>query len=168
MYLSPGQYTVTLKVTDNSGMSYISSQIITITPTTVALEENLIDFLQTNRTTIIVLLASVIILGFLFVYRKKIQNFLLQRDIGTSQRKLTQFDRNAVDIDALVEALFLERKRKPEIPTKETILDAYNDLIIGKIEKNISFQLPDLCINEVEILVDRRLQKKIEAKVDKL
>ena len=114
---------------------------------------------------IIALVTSVILI---FMFRIKIQEILIEKRIESSKRRLVQFNSNTSDIDQIVDSLFFEMKQKSQIPTKDSILDAYNDLIIGKIEKNIAFSLPSLNVDEIERLIDRRIQAEIEAEVDKL
>ena len=53
-------------------------------------------------------------------------------------------------------------------PSKETILNAYSDIVVAKVEENPTSRLPELSIEEIEKLVDRRIQSKIEAAIDKL
>jgi chitodextrinase len=167
-YLSPEQYIVTLKVTDNSGMTSTSSQVVSIMLAVITPAESWIDYIQAQSSIFIILFALVTIFGLLVVFRTRIRDVFVRRGVETSQRKLAQFDSDSVDIDALVDAFFSERKRRPEIPIKEAILNAYNDLIIAKIEKNIAFQLPYHNFDEVERLVDQLILAKIRDEVDKL
>ncbi len=47
-------------------------------------------------------------------------------------------------------------------------MDAYNDLIVGRVEKNPVITIPSLSIDEVERLVDRRIHAMIVEKLDKM
>jgi hypothetical protein len=168
MYVLPGQYFVTLKVIDDTGMTYTSSQIITIVLPVIAPAESWVDYVRAHSSMLLFVVAIAVVLGLLVVFRGRIQDVFVSRGIETSQRRLAQYDTDAVDINALVDALFSERKRHPDLPIKETILDAYNELIVGKIEKNVPFQLPSLNIDEVEKIVDQRIHDKIGDEIDKL
>jgi chitodextrinase len=168
LYVAPGQYFVTLKVTDNSGMTYTTSQVISITFAVVAPAESWVDYVKEHSTMLAILGIIVAVLGVLLVFRSRLQDVVLRRGIETTEKRLAHYDNDSVDIDNLVDALFAERKRRPDMPLKETILDAYNDLVIGKIEKNVGFKLPSITIDEVERKVDQRLHDKIGDEVDNL
>jgi len=173
VYRVPGQYTVTLTVTDNSGLTYSYSQIVSIPLGAVVpagdgndLHGN--DFLQSNSSVIILIIASVTLLILLFVFRNNIQDLFLQKRIETSQRRLAQFDRNTADIGQIVDELFSEMKHKTQIPSKDSILDAYCDAIIEKVKANADVHLPDLSLAEVEKIVDDCFHSKISEKIDKM
>jgi len=167
-YQSPGEYTVTLTVTDNAGMTFSTSQVVSIAAGSVVPTENGNSFLQSNGSVIILIIALVTVVILLLVFRNKIQEMFIQKRIETSHRRLAQIDRNTADIDEIVDALFLEMKHKTKTPSKSSILEAYNDLIRGEVEKNPAFIPPDLSIDEVEKLVDRRIHSKVAEKIDKM
>jgi hypothetical protein len=166
-YRFPGEYTVTLTVTDNAGMTFRISQVVSIAAGSVVPTEDGADFLQSTSSAIILITAAVTFLILLFFFRNKIQELFLQKRIETSHRRLAQFDRSTADIDEIVDSLFLEMKQKTKNPNKAYILDAYSDLIIGNVEKNPAFHVPDVSIVEVERIVDGLIQSKIVAKLEK-
>jgi hypothetical protein len=167
-YQSPGQYTVTLTVTDNTGLTLISSQVISIAAGSVVPTKNETNFFQSNSSVIFLLIVLVPVLVVLLVFRDKIHALYLQRHIEASHLRLAQFPGDTAEIDSIVDALFANIKNKSLIPNKISIMDAYNDFVLGKIETNAAFRPPDLSIDEIEKLVDRRIQSKIEETVDKM
>jgi hypothetical protein len=167
-YQSPGEYTVTLTVTDNNGLTLKTSQVVTIAASSVVPTKNGTNFFQSNSSVIFLLIVFVSVLVVLLVFRNKILELNLQRRIETSHLRLAQFPGDTAEIDSIVDALFADIKNKSLIPNKISIMDAYNDLIMGKIETNAAYRPPDLSIDEIEKLVDRRIQSKIEETVDKM
>ncbi len=167
-YQFPGHYTVSLTVTDNDGLTFTLMQVVSIATASAAAVGNDNGFLETNSVVILLTIALVTVLMVLLIFRDKIQKIFIQKRIETIQRRLAQFDRSAADIDQIVDALFLEMRHKTLTPTRSSIREAYTDLIRGKAEKNPSFVAPDLSINEIERLVDRRIQAKIEEEIDEL
>jgi len=167
-YRFPGEYTVTLTVTDNAGMTFTTSQVVSIAAGSLVPTEKGNDFLQSNSSAIILIIALIAVLILLLVFRNTIQELFLQRRIETSQRNLAQFERNTADIDQIVDSLFLEMKQKTKNPSTAYILNAYSDLIIGNVEKNAAFHVPDLSIVEVERIVDGLIHSKIVAKLEKI
>ncbi|MBE3136943.1 MAG: PKD domain-containing protein [Thermoplasmata archaeon] len=167
-YQFPGEYTVTLTVTDNAGMTFRTSQVVSIAAGSLVPTEKGNDFLQSNSSAIILIIAAVTFLILFLVFRNKIQELFLQKRIETSQRNLAQFERNTTDIDQIVDSLFLEMKQKTKNPSTAYILNAYSDLIIGNVEKNAAFHVPDLSIVDVERIVDGLIHSKIVAKLEKI
>jgi PKD repeat protein len=167
-YQFPGEYTVTLTVTDNAGQTFSTTRVVSIAASAEVPTEEGNSFLQSNGNIIILLVALVAVVIFLLLSRNKIQELFLQKRIETTHRRLVQIDRSTADIDEIVDALFLELKDKTQTPSKRSIQKAYNDLMRGKVEKNPAFIPPDLSIEEVEKRVDRRIQAKIEDEIDKM
>jgi len=167
-YQLPGEYTVTLTVTDNAGLTFVARQVVNIAAGSLVPTEDGNSFLQSNGNIIILLVALGAVVIFLLLSRNKIQELFLQKRIETSHRRLAQIDRSTADIDEIVDALFLELKDKTQTPSKRSVQKAYNDLMRGKVEKNPAFIPPDLSIEEVERRVDLRIQAKIEDDIDKM
>ncbi|VVB62002.1 PKD domain protein [uncultured archaeon] len=167
-YQLPGTYTVTLTVIDNTGMTVIISKVMTILAGSEAQTGTEKNFFQSNSNVIILTAVVIPVLIFLVVFRDKIEKLYVQRRIETSRRRLALGVSNTSEIDQILDTLFGEMKPLKPSTSKETILNAYNDLIVGKVEENTAYRPPDFSIEEIEKLVDRRLQAKIEEEVDKL
>jgi hypothetical protein len=167
-YESPGEYTVTLTVTDNAGMNYSSSQVVRITDSSDASTGGGAGFLRPNDIMIILAAVAVTGLVLLFVYRYRTREVTLQKQIDTSKRRLALMDQGTADIDSIVDELFHEVKRRKQTPRADMLLDAYNDLIVGRVEKNPAITIPGISIDKVESLVDRRIHAMIVEKIDQL
>ena len=167
-YHFPGTYTVTLTVIDNAGNTVTISKVVTIVAASEAPTSNEQNFFQSN-TSVIILTAIVIpLLILLLVYRDRIEQLFVQNRIEASRKRLALGSSDTSEIDQIIDKLFREVNLITPSSSKETILNAYSDLIVGKVEENAAFRPPDLSIDEIEKLVDRRIQSKIEEKVDKM
>ena len=51
-------------------------------------------------------------------------------------------DQDTADIDKIVDALFNEVKQRKQTPRTDMMLDAYNDLIVGRVERNPAIPIP--------------------------
>jgi chitodextrinase len=167
-YQSPGTYTVTLTVIDSTGNTVTISKVVTIVAASEAPTGTEQNFFQSNSNVIILTAVVIPVLILLVVYRDKIEQFYVQKRIETSRRRLALGLSDTSEIDQLLDELFLGINQKVPNPSRDSILGAYNDLIVGKVEENAAFRPPDLSITEIEKLVDRRIQAKIEEKVDKM
>lgn len=167
-YESPGEYTVTLTVTDNAGMNYLFSQVVRITDGSEASTGPGAGFLRPNDIMILLVAIAVTGLVLLFVYRYRTREVSLQKHIDASKRRLALIDQGTADIDQIVDALFAEIKQRKQTPRTDTLMDAYNDLIVGRVEKNPAIPIPTVSITEVESLVDRRIHALIVEKLDKM
>jgi len=167
-YESPGEYTVMLTVTDNAGMNYSYSQMVRITDGSEASTGFGAGFLQPNDIMILLVAVAVTALVLYCVYRYRTRGITLQRHIDASKQRLAIMDQGTADIDSIVDALFAETQRRKQTPRTDVMLDAYNDLIVGRVEKNPAITIPTISINEVENLVDRRIHAMIVEKLEKL
>jgi chitodextrinase len=167
-YETPGEYTVTLTVTDNAGLNYSYSQMVSITDSSQASTGSGAGLLPPNQ--MIILCVALVVMGLilLFVYRYRTREISLQKHIDASKHRLALMDQGTADIDQIVDALFAEVKHRKQTPRTDTLLDAYNDLILGRVEKNPAIAIPAISINEVENLVDRRIHAMIVEKLDKM
>ncbi len=167
-YESPGDYTVTLTVIDNQGMKYSSAQMVQIMDASEGSTGLFGGILQPNDILLLLALVGVIGLVLLIVYRYRTRDIPLQKHIEASKRRLALIDHGTADIDQIVDALFAEVQQRKQTPRTDTMLDAYSDLIVGRVEKNPTIAIPVISINEVESLVDRRIHAMIVDKLDKM
>jgi chitodextrinase len=167
-YESPGEYTVTLTVTDNAGMNYSSSQVVRITDSSDASTGAGAGFLKPNDIMILLVALGVTGLVLLFVYRYRTREVSLEKQIDASKQRLAIMDQGTADIDQIVDALFAEVQHRKQTPRIDTLLDAYNALIIGRVEKNPAIAIPTISIDKVESLVDRRIHAMIVEKIERL
>jgi len=167
-YENPGEYTVTLTVTDNAGMNQSYSQVVRILDTSEASTGLLGGILQPNDIIILGVVLGITVLVLLFVYRFRTRDITLQKRIETSKLRLAMIDQGTADIDQIVDALFAEVQRRKQTPRTDAVLDAYNDLIVGRVEKNPAIAIPTVSIDAVENLVDRRVHAIIVEKLDKM
>ena len=77
-------------------------------------------------------------------------------------------DQGTADIDSIIDALFTEMKQRRQTPRTDILLDAYNDLIVGRVEKNPALAIPNASLDRVESLVDRRVHALIAQKIDQM
>jgi len=167
-YQFPGMYTVTLTMIDNTGIAITLSKTIRIEAGSEAQIENEKNFLQSNSILIILTTIAIPLLILLLFYRDEIEALYVQKRIETSRRRLTLRFNDTSEIDKILHTLFLGENQKVPILMKDSILAMYNDLIILKVEENTAYHPPNLSINEIEKLVNRRIQSKIEKETDKL
>jgi hypothetical protein len=167
-YQFPGTYTVTLTMIDNTGITVTLSKVISVLAGSEAQAGNEKNFLQSNSNLIILITVAIPLLIPLWVYRDKIEASYVQKRIATCRRRLALGFSDSSEIDRILDELFLGMNQKVPILTKDSILAAYSDLIVGKVEVNTAYRPPDLSINEIEKLVNRRIQSKIKDEVDKL
>jgi len=167
-YASPGQYNVTLTVTDNAGMTSTVSRLVTIAESPGTPTGQGISLLKPNELLMVLGIAMITSLVLLFVYRFRTRGITLQKQIEASKHRLALMDHETADIDQIVDALFAEYQKRKQTPRTDTLLDAYNDLIVGRVERNPAIAIPRLNIDQVEQLVDRRVHTMIAEKLDKM
>jgi hypothetical protein len=117
---------------------------------------------------ILVVAAGVIGIFLYVLYRYRTRDVTLQKHIVASKQRLAMMDQDTADIDRIVDALFSEVKRRKQTPRADTLLDAYNELIVGRVEQNPTIAIPGVSILVVEDLVDKRIHQMIVEKIDKL
>jgi len=77
-------------------------------------------------------------------------------------------DQGTSDINQIIDSLFAEVKQRNRHHGLIPLLDAYNDLIIGRVEKNPAIAVPTESIEKVENLIDSRIHAMIVEKLDKI
>jgi len=55
-----------------------------------------------------------------------------------------------------------------QTPRTDVLLDACNELIVWRVERNPAIPIPTVSMNEVENIVDRRVHAMIVEKLDKM
>ena len=112
-YESPGEYTVTLTVTDNAGMDYIYSQVVRITDSSAEISTGSeAGFLRPNDIIILLVAIAVTGLVLLFVYRYRNREVTLQKRIVASKQRLALMDQGTADIDQIIDALFAKMEHR--------------------------------------------------------
>jgi hypothetical protein len=167
-YPFPGTYTVTLTVIDDAGMTVTFSKVVNIVAGSEAQTGNEQNFFQSNSSLIILTVIAIPLIILLVVYRDRIEHLYVQKRIEASRRRIALGYSDTSEIDQLLDTLFGTMTPLTPTPSKKMILNAYSDLIVAKVEKNTAYHPPDLSIEEIEKLIDRRIQSKIEEEVDKL
>jgi PKD repeat protein len=165
-YQFPGTYTVTLTIIDNTGMTGNLSKVISIVAGSEAQTGNEKNFLQSNSNLIILTAVAIPLLIPLLFYRDEIEEVYVQKRIETYRRRLALGFNDTSEIDQILDKLCLGMNHKIPILTNDSILAVYSEMIIEKVEKNTAYHPPNLSINEIENLVNRRIQYKIEEEVD--
>gem|GEM_PF-2142027 len=202
-YHHPGQYTVTLTVTDNTGLTATIHQVVGITASSSPSEP-----LPLSLIFVLFAVVAVVILVLLIVYRYRNNSAFLKKQLQLSktnvspvvihkpslhnrieqgkrittnkipagmsvQKPLAQsipsvahIQRQTVDIDVVVDGIFAEMRRRNKTLTTSKILDAYNALIVERVEKNPTTPIPSVNLKEVEELIDRRMHQLVTEKVD--
>ncbi len=169
-YETPGTYTVTLTVIDDTGLMVTMSKVVTIVPASESAvpTANEANLFQSNIALIIL---AAVVLPFLIIFmafRDRIEAAYLRGRIVASRRRLAQLEGSPADINQIIDKLFFEMNQKVPFLTRDSILGAYNEMVRGMVEQNATYRPPGVSIEEIEKLVDRRIQSIIEAKVDKL
>jgi hypothetical protein len=167
-YNIAGNYTVTLTVLDNAGMSMNYTQMVHITDPSQASTGFGLGLLTPNELLIVLAVVLVMGLALWSIYRYRTREVTLQKHISASKQKLAILDQETADIDAIVDALFAEVAQKKQTPRADMLLDSYNDLIVGRVEKNPGIAIPSLSVDAVETLIDERIHALIVKKLDKI
>jgi chitodextrinase len=164
-YQFPGTYTVTLTMIDDAGLTVTMSQVVSIVAGAAAPTEAENNFFQSNSGVIVLIVVVIPLLVLLVVFRDRIEQLYVQNRIESSRRRLSQVSGDIFKTDQIIDKLFREVNLITPTPSKETILNAYSDIVVAKVEENPTSRLPELSIEEIEKLVDRRIQSKIEAAI---
>jgi energy-converting hydrogenase Eha subunit E len=167
-YDYPGQYIVILTIIDNAGMNSSFSQTVNILDTSAASTGFGLELLTPNEMMILMCAIGILCVMLYSLYRFRTRDIILQKHIDASKQRLAVMDQDTSDIDKIIDSLFAEVKQRKQVPRADMLLDAYNDLIVGRVENNPAIQIPSLSVAEVEQRVDRRIHQMIAEKIDKL
>ena len=172
-YQSPGWYTVILTVTDNSGLTTDISQVLSVASVTGSSTggDGGFGFLSMFPPLDVLLLIIVVILivvGVFLYSRYKPQRVIVSKHVERSTQKPARVGTPMVDINQIVDGLFTEVKSRRQMLKTDSILDAYNTLIVGRMEQNPGSAIPNVSMNQVEELVNRRIHTLIAEKIDQL
>ena len=172
-YDSAGTYTVTLTVTDDTGLTVLFTRVVSVVSAPGVPSGQQDGLLPTSFGLVLLAAVAIPVLIVLVVFRDNLEQLYLRKRIAASRRKLAPLGLGArtetPEIDTILDQLFAGRvDPNARVLSKESILGAYNDLIAEKREANAAYHPPDLSSDEIEKLVDQRIQAKIEEEVDKL
>jgi chitodextrinase len=167
VYQAPGQYTVTLTVTDDTGLTSTMTRIVTVS----AQAPNSPPVTTTSLSSYLPLLALVGVLGallvFVVVFRDPLRAMLSRGRPIPAGSTVSALDSEVTEIEEILDALFLDIQQQAIPVSKESLLDAYCDLIIENVEADAKVRLPHLNIAQVERIVDETYHARITEKIDK-
>jgi hypothetical protein len=106
------------------------------------------------------------LLVFVVVFRDQLRAMLFRGPPVPSASPASSSKTEIAEIEELLDALFLDMQKQAIPVSKESLLDAYCDLIIENVEANTDVQLPDLSIAKIEKIVDELFLSKVNEKID--
>jgi PKD repeat protein len=165
-YRRLGQYNVTLTITDDSGITDSTTQIINVSATTAEVSNENNALLSFSLSTLALIVIFGMFLSVLVIFRDRIGAFLIQRSIDSSRRKLARFDGKSMTVEEILDSIFLDMENKTTVPNAYNILDAYSVLINNYVEKKDGFRLPDQSSEKIERRVEDRIHAMIVEKID--
>jgi PKD repeat protein len=237
MYQASGDYTVTLTVTDNTGMTTSTSQVLPVAVAQGSTGENGLGFFTSLPPEhLILFLAAIVgsVLCVLLYYRYRPSEKSLSKqmklskrtpdglgsrkapssphleqhnlrmpasvttahasrpdqpmqpktvsgsvdtEIAALQKRIEQQKvkrtvrappQATADIDQIISEIFHEMQHRGQTPRTDTVLQAYNKLIVEQVEKNPSLPLPMVDIETVKEVVKRRVHALIAEKLDRM
>jgi hypothetical protein len=102
------------------------------------------------------------VLGLLFVFREPLRLLLRGRETpAPGQAPVASSDSEVNYIERILDTLVLDLKKTPGSLSKETLLEAYSDVVIEAVETNADVRLPTLSIPSVEKIVNERYHAEI-------
>jgi chitodextrinase len=166
-YASPGQYTVTLTVTDNSGLTSSASQLVVVSgQASGSSPQGMSGIPYLSILVLLVVLGAA--LGLVYYFRDPLWMMLFGRTHAQTKNGVASIDSEAQYIERILDSLFAEMKKQAVPLSKENLLDAYSDVIIESVETQKDVRLPDLSITKVERIVDERYHAEICEQIDKM
>jgi chitodextrinase len=168
VYQSPGQYIVTLTVTDDTGLTSSATMMVTVSAQTPSPP----PVTTISLSSYVPFIALVGVLGallvFVVVFRDPLRAMLFRGTPVPSVRTMSSSESDVAEIEELLDMLFRDINKQAIPVSKERLLDAYCDLIIENVEANVGVRLPHLSIAEVERIVDENFHSKVSEKIDKM
>jgi hypothetical protein len=169
VYGSPGFYTVTLTVTDNTGLtSRVSQQVSVAAPGfTPGPQPGAVS--APSSMMILGMLGVLAVFGVLLVVFRGPLRALLSRRAPVSSPVVARASAAEVGgVEEILDALFQDLQQQAVPLSTDVLMEAYCDLIIENVEANPMVRLPSLSIVEVERIVDERYHAEICEKIDQL
>jgi hypothetical protein len=168
-YSAPGQYLVTLSVTNDQGLTSVVSQTVTVA---FASEPGTKAVTPVSAWSYGPWLALAGVLGALFVcvvlFREPLRAFLFRRTPVATSGLAGSSDAGPDEIMELLDALFLDMKQHAVPLSKNSLLDTYCDFILEHVAVRADAHLPALSLVEVERIVDETYHLRILEKIDKM
>jgi PKD repeat protein len=168
VYQAPGSYTVTLTVTDDTGLTNTVTMVVTVVAQTPSVPStttgSLLGYLP--LLALVGVLGAVLVL--VFVFREPLQSMLSgKKPVPTTKSSVSTVS-EIREIKELLDSLFLDMQQQSIPVSKQSLLEAYCDLIIENVEANVKVRLPHLNIAAVERMVDESFHSLITHKIDKM
>jgi PKD repeat protein len=182
-YYVSGVYTVTLTVTDNSGLTSSMHQIVVVAAPAASPESQPTSGIPSYFPFLLLAVVVDVVLILVYVFRDALWMMLFGgRATPTSQTQSAESQEDAVShqpttvssdddvryIEKILDRLFLDLKKKAAPLSKESLLEAYSEVIIQAAEVQNDVRFPRLSIAEVERLVNERYHADICEFIDKL
>jgi PKD repeat protein len=169
VYRVSGEFTVTLTVFDSSALNASISALVTVSERSEGSMKQGSGLLWWSPAGgIILVIICAVFVGCVIAFRNNIRLRIVKRRITTSKKRMVTLKASTIDIDEILDALFLNLDMRLKNPSTDSVLTAYSNLIIDNVEKGAAFHIPDLSIAEVERLVDERIQAKMKEKTARL
>ncbi|MBE3114410.1 MAG: PKD domain-containing protein [Thermoplasmata archaeon] len=133
-YKNPGQYTVTLTVTDSSGITSSKSIVVTVAAGVEASDQNKHDFLAFPINVILIGTTLAIAICLMLFFRNKKKLFLTKWSIVRQHKMLEQLDAETAKLSHAIEQKSITKKYSTREETKKSISHESSE---ERIEKKV-------------------------------